>query len=217
MSDFDLRPGQNDDHEDLVNLLACAFGEESDCVFDAPRDFPYLQGVRNYYSGGGGNVLVAENHLGIVGMVSWLPRNIDTNKPDFGLSDGMLLHHLYVHPLLRRERLGMDLMFAAIEAAEAAGCLMIETWMNIKFHRGHKFLRFFTFGASSDARTTEDLQKSTERRYYLDVDDFLDAIENDGEFYDSFFFPPEQPTPDDDHANIDDPSQFVVDDSEPWR
>ena len=217
MSDLALRPANNDDHDDLVNLLACAYGEEADSVFDAECDFPYLQAVRDYYGNGGGDVQVAENHLGIVGMVSWLPIKIKSDAPDLGLSEGMLLHQLYVHPLVRRERLGMDLMFAAIDAAEAADCPVIETWMNVKFHRGHKFLRFMTFDVGHDTRIATDLQKSTERRYSLDIDDFLDALEQDQEFYDSFFSPPEEPTPDDDHGDIDDPKNFVIDDSEPWR
>ena len=217
MSDLTLRPAHNADHDDLVNLLACAYGEEAEAIFDAERDFPYLQGVRDYYGDAGGDIQVAENHLGIVGMVSWLPLKIDTALHDGGLRNGMLLHHLYVHPLVRRERLGMDLMFAAIDAAEVADCPMIQTWLNVKFHRGHKFLRFMTFDVHQNTRIAPDLQKSTERRYSLDVDDFLDALEQDSEFYDSFFSPPDEPTPDDDHGDIDDPKTFVIDHSEPWR
>ena len=217
MSNLALRPADNDDHDQLVNLLSCAYGEEADCVFDAERDFPYLHAVRDYYGNGGGDIQVAENHLGIVGMVSWLPLKIEAETPDRGLGKGMLLHHLYVHPLVRRERLGMDLMFAAIDAAEAADSPVIETWMNVKFHRGHKFLRFMTFDMARDIRVAQDLQKSTERRYCLDIDDFLDALEQDNEFYDSFFLPPAEPTPDDDHGDIDDPTKFVIDQTEPWR
>lgn len=217
MSDLTLRPAENSDHEGLVNLIACAFGEEAETVFDAEGDFAFLQGVRKYYGDAGGEVLVAENYLGIVGMISWLPTNIDTTKDDFGMSDGLLIHHLFVHPLERRRRLAMDMMFAAINAAEAVDVERISMWMNVKFHRGHKFLRFFTFEAESQTRIVRDVQRSTERLYTLDVDDFLDALENEPEFYDSFFSPPEEPDTQDDHANIDNPSQFVVDNSEPWR
>lgn len=217
MSDLALRPAVNDDHDDLVNLLACAYGEEAEAVFDAERDFLYLQAVRDYYGDGGGDILVAENHLGIVGMISWLPMKVESHLEDRGLSKGMLLHNLYVHPLVRRERLGMDLMFAAIDVAEAIDCPRIDMWMNAKFHRGHKFLRFMTFDACHDIRIADDLQKSTERRYSLDVDDFLDDLEEDSEFHDSFFSPSEEPTPDDDHGDIDDPKKFVFDHSEPWR
>lgn len=217
MSNFALTPAVNDDHDELVNLLACAYGEEADCILDVERDFPYLQAVRDYYGNGGGDILLARNHLGVIGMVSWLPLKIEPESADRGLSQGMLLHQLYVHPLVRRERLGMDLMFAAIDAAEAAEAAVIETWMNIKFHRGHKFLRFMTFDVMQDTRIAADLQKSTERRYSLDVDDFLMALEEEPEFYDSFFAPPETPTPDDDHGDIDDPKNFVIDDTEPWR
>ena len=217
MSDLQLRPVRNDDHQGLVNLMACCFGAETDCVFDAARDYPYLEAASDYYHACGGEMLVAENYLGIVGMVAWLPSKPKPKAADFGLTEGMILHHLYVHPLVRRERLGMDMMFAAIDAAESVSCSLIELWMNIKFHRGHKFLRFFTFETTPATRVSTDLQKSLERRYWLDVDDFLDALEQDEAFYDEFFAPPEEPDTNTHHDDIDDPAQYVVDNSEPWR
>ena len=217
MSDLELRPAVDEDHDDLLNLFACCYGEEVEAVFDARRDFPYLKGVRTYYTDGGGGALVAENHLGIVGLVCWLPFEIDHDLADKGLSEGMLLNHLLVHPLVRRQRLGTELMFGAIDAADEADCPFLACWLNIKFHRGHKFLRYFTFDMESETRIAEDVQRSSERLYSLDVEEFLEALDEDPEFYDSFFAPSPDRLRDNDHDDIDDPSQFVVDDSESWR
>ena len=151
-----LRPGRDDDAEELIRLIGGAWAEFPNLVLDVDREAPELRALASHFARHNGALWVAEAAGAIVGMVATRPLNSD---------DAWEIGRMYV----RRDRRGTGLAHRLLDTAEAHaaanGAHRIVLWTDTRFAAAHGFYEKRGFVRSGSIRILDDLSRSLEFRY----------------------------------------------------
>ena len=144
-----LRPATSQDTPGILRLVTEVYAEY-DCILDVENDEPYLLDAANYFRSGGGEFWVVEGEGTIKATVAVL------------LFDNVAeLKTLYVHPSLRQQGWGRQLVSRAIEHAHRAGKAKMVLWSDTRFVDAHRLYQKMGFTECS-RRELKDVNKSVE-------------------------------------------------------
>lgn len=151
-----IRPLEDDDALDVIELMAGVFGEYPGCVTDVDGEMPELRRLASYYAehGGAGWVAVRPDPRGdrVVGTVGYvlLPGGVAELKK------------LYVHRTERGTGLAGALVDRVEAACRAAGACTIELWSDTRFERAHRFYARRGWERPGTTRDLHDLSHTVE-------------------------------------------------------
>ncbi len=128
-----IRSATPDDAEALIGLLA--HGALVEGKEDPTRPEPYAEALAEIRSTPGNEVLVAELGGRVVGMCQLVVfRHIQGGGGLCGELESM-----HVHPDVRSQGIGQQLLEAAVTAASKAGCYRVQLTSNVARTDAHRF------------------------------------------------------------------------------
>ncbi len=152
---FSLRPGIDSDADGLIALIGACWAEYPGLHLDVAGEMPELRSLASSYGARGGELMVAEAHGQIAGMIATLPR-------DPGAWE---ISRLYVLPALHGSGLGHRLLDSAESHARAAGATRLVLWSDTRFDRAHRFYEKRSYVRHGPIRVLHDISHSLEFGY----------------------------------------------------
>lgn len=152
-----IRPLEDDDALDVIELMAGVFGEYEGCVTDVDGEMPELRRLASYYAEHGGSGWVAVRDGRVVGTVGYSLE--PAGEPGEVLGE---VRKLYVHRTERGTGLAGALLDRAEAAARARGATRMQLWSDTRFTRAHRFYEKRGYVKGAATRDLHDLSRTTE-------------------------------------------------------
>jgi len=154
-----LRPARDADGEDIIALIAAAYGEYPGCILDVDDESPELRCPASHYGALGGSAWVAEQDGLIVGTAACQP------VPGPGLE----IQKLYVAAMARRRGLASRLLALIEDEARRRSAVFIELWTDTRFETAHRLYEALGYRRGVVGRTLNDRSASREHHYRKDL------------------------------------------------
>ena len=147
-----LRPGQDDDAQAIIDLIAACWSLYPGVRMDVDGEMPELRALATYYAGQGGALWVTDD---VSGMIATRP-----------LADGAWeICRVYVHPSQHGSGLGHRLLDQAEAHAIAQGATRLVLWSDTRFTRAHRFYERRSYLRAGPIRVLDDISNSLEYEY----------------------------------------------------
>lgn len=150
-----IRPGRDDDADDLIALIGACWAEYPGCVMDVDAEVPELRALASYYGAAGGALWVAEHAGRVAGMAAAKP----ADYRDWEICK------VYLDAGQRGTTLAHDLLAGAEDHARHAGAERLFLWTDTRFTRAHAFYAKRSYLRRGPIRALHDLSNSLEYCY----------------------------------------------------
>ncbi|MES2710684.1 MAG: GNAT family N-acetyltransferase [Pseudomonadota bacterium] len=151
-----IRPGRDPDAGAIIRLIGDCWAEYPGCLMDVDGELPELRALASWFAAAGGALWVAEDDVGIHGMVATRP------VPS---ADAWEICRLYVAKPARSTGLALALLDLAEGHARAAGTKALVLWTDTRFLRAHAFYEKRGYLRQGPIRVLDDISNSLEFRY----------------------------------------------------
>lgn len=152
---FTIRPVENGDSEQLIELVGKCFAEYPGCVLDVDREEPELRAPADHFEW----MVVAVQDDRVVGMIgSKLGRSAD-GEP------AIELKKLYIDPEARGSGLARVLVDRVEQRGRDEGVAVVDLWSDTRFDKAHAVYEHFGYRRQPRVRDLHDL--SNTREFYF--------------------------------------------------
>ncbi|MEP6696969.1 MAG: GNAT family N-acetyltransferase [Pseudonocardiales bacterium] len=149
-----VRPAEDGDSADLIELIATCWAAYPGCVLDVDGEEPWLRAPATAYREWAGSLWIATLDRELVACVGY--------KPQAGCDE---LKSLYVAPSARRRGLGERLTRLVEQKAARRGAGRLILWSDTRFTDAHRLYERLGYRRLPGTRELHDLSQSVEYGY----------------------------------------------------
>lgn len=154
-----IRAATNLDGDGIAAVISEIFEEYDGCIFDRDGEFPELAAIASHFSQREGALWVVDSAGGVGGCLGILPdgRNME-------------LHKVYLRRDFRGTGMASRLLQLGVDFAVHRRARKIRLWTDSRFAAGHRFYQKHKFVRTQRTRQLDDLSRSFEFEFVLDLD-----------------------------------------------
>jgi len=155
VSDLTIRPAEDRDSAELIDLIDTVFGEYPNCVLDVEGEMPELKSPGSAARAEEGRWWVAEAEGKLVGSCAIMP----------DADDAMELKRLYVAKPARRRRLAARFVSLVEDEARTRGAKRVVLWSDTRFADAHRLYERLGYRRAPRTRALCDISNTIEFHY----------------------------------------------------